>query len=70
MKLYHVAYSLKRIEILLSHIREKYKFKNNVPVWIQRFPLNPTLRFSKFFFFPSLHAFCLGQGAIITVAVL
>ena len=28
MKLYHVAYSLKRIEILLSHIRGKNKFKN------------------------------------------
>ena len=65
-----MTYFLKRIEILLSHIREKYKFKNNVPVWIQRFPLNPALRFSKFFFSPHFMRFALGQGAIITVAVL
>ena len=28
MRFYHVAHSIKRIEILLNHIRDKNKFKN------------------------------------------
>ena len=28
MRFYYVAYSIKRIEILLNHIKDKKKFKN------------------------------------------
>ena len=28
MRFYYVAHSIKRVEILLSHIRDKNKFKN------------------------------------------
>ena len=51
----------KKKKKLLKRGRPKRERTNQIytkcHVWIQRFPLNPALRFSTFFF-PSLNAFC------------